>query len=97
MAGRFAFRHYPPDLSAKRHRIAGTVLVDGSPARRRVYAFDRLTLDFLGATWSNAATGAWEIWGMAERPEEGLLVVALDYSGTHNAEPADYVSQVATP
>ena len=77
-----------------RHRLAGTVTVDGSPAQKRVLLFDRISLELLAATYSASATGAWELSGLPEYAEGSLLVVAFDDTGTYNAEVADYVSQV---
>jgi len=81
---------------ADRHRLAGTVTVDGSPARRNIFVCDRRTLAYVAATTSDPVTGAWEISGLPEYPEGSLIVLALDNTATYNAEVADYVSQVAT-
>lgn len=77
-----------------RHRLAGTVTVDGSPARRTIFVCDRRTLAYVAATTSDPITGAWEISGLPEYPEGSLIVLALDNTATCNAEVADYVSQV---
>ena len=77
-----------------RHRLAGTVTVDGNPAQKRVVVFNRISLKLLAATYSAPATGAWELYGLPEYAEGSLLVVAFDDTGTYNAEVADYVSQV---
>jgi hypothetical protein len=79
-----------------RHRLAGTVEVDSVPARKRVVALDRLTLEAIAGTWSDAVTGAWEMQWMRELPVGRLLIIAFDDAGTYNAEVADYVSQVVT-
>ena len=79
-----------------RHRLAGTVTVDGSPARRTIFVCDRRTLAYVAATTSDPITGAWEITNLPEYPEGSLIVLALDNAATYNAEVADYVSQVAT-
>jgi hypothetical protein len=79
-----------------RHRLAGSVTVDGQPARRFIAVFDRRNCAWVAGTVSDPATGAWEITGVAEYPERVLIVVALDTTGAYNAEVADYVSQVAT-
>lgn len=76
------------------HRLAGTVTVDGQPAKRLVIVVDRLTLAFIAATLSHPTTGAWEIKGLLQYPERSLLVFSLDSTGNYNAEVADYVSQV---
>ena len=77
-----------------RHRLAGTVTVDGNPAQKRVIVFNRISLELIAATYSAPATGAWELSGMPEYAERSLLVLAFDDTGTYNAEVADYVSQV---
>ena len=77
-----------------RHRLAGTVTVDGNPAQKRVMVFNRISLELLAATYSAPATGAWELSGLPEYAKGSLLVVAFDDTGTYNAEVADYVSQV---
>ena len=77
-----------------RHRLAGTVTVDGNPAQTRVRVFNRISLKLLAAAYSAPATGAWELYGLPEYSEGSLLVVAFDDTGTYNAEVADYVSQV---
>ena len=53
-----------------------------------------MTLEIVAQTLSDAATGAWEVYGMVEYDEGSLIVLAFDNSGTYNAEVADYVSQV---
>ena len=83
-----------PQARTDRHRLAGVVTVDGSPAQRRVVVCKRVTLEIVAQTLSDSATGAWELYGMAEYDEESLIVLTLDNSGTCNAEVADYVSQV---
>lgn len=79
---------------ADRHRLAGTVTVDGSLAKRLVVVLKRDGLSYVAAKFSDQTTGAWEINGLLEYPEKSLLVVAMDNSETYNAEVADYVSQV---
>ncbi|MDX9894341.1 MAG: hypothetical protein RBS34_02780 [Desulfofustis sp.] len=79
-----------------RHRLAGTVTVDGQPARRNIMVVDRRTMTYVGGTTSDPVTGAWEIVGLVEYPERELLVLALDTTGHYNAEVADYITQVAT-
>ena len=81
---------------ATRHKLAGTVTVDGLAAKRFVTVFDRRNFTWIASTISDPTTGAWEITGLLEYPERSLLVVALDTTGAYNAEVADYVSQVAT-
>lgn len=85
---------YP--LPTRRHRLAGTTTVDGSPARRLVVVLDRTTMEYVAAVQSDPITGAWEIKGTAEYPEQQLLIFCLDNLGSFNAEVADFISQVAT-
>jgi hypothetical protein len=77
-----------------RHRLAGTITVDGVPAKRLVVVFDRIAMVLLAAIWSDITTGAWEIHGLPEYPERQLLVMSVDHTGNYNAEVADYISQV---
>jgi dipeptidyl aminopeptidase/acylaminoacyl peptidase len=81
---------------ARRHKIGGTVTVDGSPAKRLVIAVLRANFQYVGATYSDQATGAWEIKGLPEYPDRSIIVLALDSAGLYNAEVADYITQVAT-
>ena len=90
--GAFVLVHGLPRTD--RHRLAGTVTVDGNPAQKRVMVFNRISLELLAATYSDPATGAWELSGLPEYAEGSLLVVAFDDTGTYNAEVADCVSQV---
>lgn len=77
-----------------RHRLTGTIFVDGSPAQRLVVVVQRSTMVLVASTLSNAATGAWELYGLPQYDERDLLALALDSSGNYNAEVADYISQV---
>ena len=79
-----------------RHKIAGTVTVDGLPARRNILALERKDMSYVGATTSDPVTGKWKIQGLPEYPERSLIVFAMDTTGEYNAEVADYISQVAT-
>jgi len=80
-----------------RHKIAGTVTVDGVPAKRLVMAMDRRFATLIASTFSDRPeVGAWSFEGLPEYPERALIVVALDTTGNYNAEVADYISQVAT-
>lgn len=85
-----------PTPFARRHKLAGVVKVDGTPASRLVVVLDRRTCTFLAATTSNPSTGAWEIIGLPEYPERVLVVLAFDNTEAFNAEIADYITQVAT-
>lgn len=78
-----------------RHRLAGTVTVDGVPAKRLVAVLNRATLGLIASTISDSS-GAWEIFGISEYPERALLVLAIDNTGNYNAEVADFVTQVAS-
>ncbi len=77
-----------------RHRLAGTVTVDGSPAKKRVVVFLRDSFTAVFVTLSDPATGAWKAVGLPQYAEGALTVIAFDDTGTYNAEVADYVSQV---
>ena len=83
-----------PVARTDRHRIAGTVTVDGLPARRIVSMFDRRSMTWIASTISNPATGAWVLSGLPEYPERVLAVIAWDHTGNYNAEIADFISQV---
>lgn len=83
-----------PQPRTDRHRLAGTVTVDGSPAQKRILACRRMTLEVVAQTMSDPTTGAWEIYGLPQYDEGDFVIIALDESGTYNAEVADYVSQV---
>ncbi len=84
----------PPVPRTDRHRLAGTVTVNGSPAQRRVVVLVRNSLECVAATLSDPATGGWQISHINEYPEQSLLIVAFDDAGDYNAETADFVSQV---
>lgn len=79
-----------------RHRLAGTVTVDGQSAERMVTVFDRFSFNWLASTLSDRESGAWEIFGLPEYPERSLLVIAFDSTGNYNAEVADYITQVGS-
>lgn len=82
-----------PPARTDRHRLAGTITVDGQPASRLVVVLDRKTFTLIAAKWS-LPDGSWEIKGLPEYPLRSLLVMSLDHTGNYNAVPADYVSQV---
>jgi hypothetical protein len=82
-------------LRTTRHKLAGTVTVDGQPASRLVVILDRRNFSYVAGTISNA-TGHWELNGVSEYPVNTLIALALDNTMTYNAEVADYLSQVAT-
>jgi len=79
-----------------RHRLAGTVTVNGSPASRLIAVFDRMTMSLLAVKLSDPVTGAWDVSGLPEYPVQRLFVVALDNASSFNAEIADYVSQITS-
>ena len=80
-----------------RHKLGGTVSVDGEPVERMVVVVDRRTFTFVAATTSNPDTGEWVIQGIETYPKKSLIVFAVDNStGEYNAEVADFISQVAT-
>jgi hypothetical protein len=83
-------------LRTTRHKLAGTVTVDGQPASRLVAVLDRRDLSWVAGTISDPATGHWELNGVCEYPVNTLIALALDNTATYNAEVADYLSQVAT-
>ena len=80
--------------SIDRHRLAGVVTVDGQPGSKLICVFERKSRILVAAKWSDPATGAWEIKGLAEYPIRSLFVAAFDEEGNFNAEIADYISQV---
>lgn len=82
-----------PLLRTDRHRLAGSVKIDGVLGPRLVVIIDRLTFVLVAATWSRP-DGSWQIYGIPEYPERRLLAVALDHTGNYNADVADYISQV---
>lgn len=79
-----------------RHRLAGTVTVDGQPASRLVCVFDRLAMTLIAAKWSDPATGSWEIAGLSEYSEGGLFAIVSSHPVTENAAVFDSVSQVTS-
>lgn len=83
-------------LRTDRHRLAGTVIVDGQPASRLVCVFDRRAMALIAAKWSDPTTGAWEIAGLPEYPEGGIFVIASGHPATENAAVFDSVSQVTS-
>jgi len=85
-----------PYKPAHRHSLAGTVSVNGSPSKKRIVVINRITMEYLAVTDSDAQTGMWEITHLPEYDERSLLVLAFDDTGEFNAEIADFVSQVAT-
>ncbi len=75
-----------------RRYLAGKTLMDAQGCARLVLVQDRMTLQILGGTWSNAETGEYLIDYLPDRPEEGLLVTSIDITGGSNAEVLDHVS-----
>lgn len=76
-----------------RHRLAGTVTIEGVPGVALISVFDRRTNVLVASRWS-LPDGSWQISGLPEYPERSLRVEATDNSGKYNAKVADYVSQV---
>ena len=89
------FGSYAPRTD--RHLIAGTVKVNGTPAKKRVLVFDRKSNVVVASTYADATTGNFKISNINEYPEESLFVIAFDDSTTFNAEIADFVSQTTDP
>lgn len=79
-----------------RHRLAGVVTVNGQPGSKLIYVFDRILMILIASKWSNPTTGAWEFKGLPQYSERSLIVLALDNTGSYNAEVADYISQVSS-
>jgi hypothetical protein len=77
-----------------RHRLAGVVKVNGTPAQKRIAVTDRYTHFVYAQVLSQPNDGSWEVYGLPELPERSLLIVAFDDTGEFNAEVADFVSQV---
>jgi hypothetical protein len=79
-----------------RHRLAGTVDIDGVPGKKLVGVFLRSSMVLVAAKFSDPITGAFEFKWMPEYPMQSLLVVGLDEEGgqDYNAAPADFISQV---
>ncbi len=76
-----------------RHRLGGIVKVNGIPAQRRIAVTDRHTHYVYAQVLSQPDDGSWQVYGLPERPEKSLLIVAFDDTGEFNAEAADFVSQ----
>jgi len=79
-----------------RHRLAGTVEIDGVPGKKLVGVLERGTLAYIAIKYSDPVTGAFEFAGLPEYPMRALLVVGFDEEGgqDYNAAPADFISQV---
>ncbi len=92
--------NYDPAITVP-HKIGGFVTVDGSPAKKRVMAFNRKTGVLLRTTFSDKDTGKWEMRGMFEAvshmptdPKQ-ILVVAVDDGGDFNGEIFDFITRKA--
>lgn len=81
-------------LRTDRHKLAGTVQIDGVPAKRIVVILHRYTMTVVASTMSDPEDGTWRVKNIPEYPEQSLLVLATDNTGSYNAEVADYISQV---
>jgi hypothetical protein len=77
-----------------RHRLAGTVPVTDPQTSRLIAVLSRKTFAGIAFTATNRTTGAWQIKGLEEYPENTLIVMAIDVSGTENAMVFDSISQV---
>lgn len=71
--------------------IAGTVQIEGVPARRRVLCLDRTSGLIAGTTWSDF-DGSYRFDGLT--PEHNYTILALDYELEYNAVVADNVVPV---
>jgi hypothetical protein len=81
-----------------RHRLAGTVKINGVPGKMVVCVFVRDTFTLLATKYSDTVTGAFEFVGLPEYSQRGLFVLAFDRDGDvdYNLQAFDYISQVAT-
>lgn len=79
---------------ARNHRLAGHIYVEGSPARKRVYLFERWTGALITGTFSDSVTGEWLLKGLPDYGSKNLLVTAFDDTDTYNAEVADCLTQI---
>lgn len=73
------------------HRLAGTLTVDDSPARRLVIALRRPSMRVQGSARSDATTGEWEIDRL---PKADYTVIALDNQREFEPVAADYIEAV---
>ena len=76
-----------------RHVLAGTTVVNGAPASKLVAVFQRSTLQFVAAKWSNPTTGAWRMEGLPQYNLKDLFVVHFDETGQFNAIVYDFITQ----
>ena len=81
-----------------RHFLGGTVKDDGAPVSRRLGLFARAGLTLIAVTRSRR-DGTYEFRGIPEYPAKSLFIVAFDdeHEGTHNAEVADFLTQIEEP
>jgi hypothetical protein len=81
-----------------RHRIVGTVKINGVLGKMMVCVFVRGTFTLLSAKYSDTITGAFEFVGLPEYPQRGLFVLSFDRDGDvdYNIQAFDYISQVTT-
>ena len=63
--------------TAAKRRLAGSVQVNGSGAKKRIAVLKRGTLEYVASGMSNA-DGTWEIKGLPEIAGEEFFVVYLD-------------------
>jgi hypothetical protein len=96
------FGSFYPDLLTvnrerkDRHKVSGTVKVNGNPAKRNVHILRRADMVLVGSTVSDPTTGYWEIKLITEYPERALMAIAVDDTGVFNSEIFDWITQVAT-
>lgn len=76
-----------------RYRITGSVMVAGSPARRRVTLMDRKSLKVIEQTFSDSDSGEYSFELI--NPAIDYLVLCDDGHQVYNAAVADWVEPVA--
>lgn len=90
------FQSDPQPPRTTRHFLSGTTTLAGLPVERLVVVLERTYFTVIATTLSNPTTGLWELSGLEEYPENELIVMAIDNTGTHNSLLYDYVSQGTT-
>ena len=79
----------------QRYKIAGTVYVGASPAKKRVLAFRAGEATYLKGTTSNLS-GVWAIAGLPDTMAASeLVVIAVDDTATYNIEVFAGITPVA--
>ena len=74
---------------AKR-RVGGITKKNGTLASIRIAVFNRITLEYLGSTNSDAVTGAWLITGLPELPDQMLRVDYFDDLSVYSPVSQDF-------